>query len=287
MGREELAHYLASLVTEREKLEPMKTLVVQTLRLLDAEISKTQLEIDKSFSETNPSTTNNEHNEFRFSPTQNASTSQSALLLGLSPPGRTIKSETSVADGRIIRKLFVPVELKPSFNFVGRLLGHRGANLQQIEIESGAKVLIRGKGSDKKAIVCKYGDACSRRDSCPYRHKDEPEMPDNDDSKQSAEHLKEPLHVLVIVSADAHGQDCLRIAQSMIEPLLIPEDRMGYQPQFDNRSRFPMYGAPAHPAMSAPYPHPMYGHMRDHHLDDYSHLSYATGPLHPHRYQPY
>lgn len=40
------------------------------------------------------------------------------------------------------------------FNFVGRILGPRGMTAKQLELETGCKIMVRGKGSmrDKKKV---------------------------------------------------------------------------------------------------------------------------------------
>lgn len=42
------------------------------------------------------------------------------------------------------------------FNFVGRILGPRGMTAKQLELETGCKIMVRGKGSmrDKKKVKC-------------------------------------------------------------------------------------------------------------------------------------
>lgn len=46
------------------------------------------------------------------------------------------------------------------FNFVGRILGPRGMTAKQLELETGCKIMVRGKGSmrDKKKVytIIKY-----------------------------------------------------------------------------------------------------------------------------------
>eukprot|EP00301_Raphidiophrys_heterophryoidea_P025762 c8718_g1_i1.p1 GENE.c8718_g1_i1~~c8718_g1_i1.p1 ORF type:complete len:319 (-),score=58.64 c8718_g1_i1:172-1089(-) len=202
------ALYIAQLIAEKERLAPLQSFLSHTIRLLNAEIQRAE--------------------------GKSTSTSNTALAstMGLVEVG-SIRTETSITDGKLVRKVFVPVELKPSFNFVGRLLGHRGTTLQSIESESGAKLLIRGKGSTRAdkgpAVSCKFGEKCSRRDSCTYRHPDDPE----DDGKH-ADHLKEPLHVLIMSTPDATGENAMRIAQTLLEPLLIPDDRIPSTP-YDSR----------------------------------------------------
>lgn len=46
-----------------------------------------------------------------------------------------------------ILKLFIPFEEYADYNFVGLIIGPRGATVKTIEAESGAKIAIRGKGS--------------------------------------------------------------------------------------------------------------------------------------------
>jgi len=49
---------------------------------------------------------------------------------------------------------FLFVMLSMQFNFVGRLLGPRGMTAKQLEMETGCKILIRGRGSmrDKNKV---------------------------------------------------------------------------------------------------------------------------------------
>lgn len=46
-----------------------------------------------------------------------------------------------------VLKLYLPYEEYPEFNFVGLIIGPRGATVKNIEAESGAKVAIRGKAN--------------------------------------------------------------------------------------------------------------------------------------------
>lgn len=47
------------------------------------------------------------------------------------------------------KKIFVPVQEHPDVNFLGLLIGPRGATLKSMEEKTGAKIVIRGKGSSK------------------------------------------------------------------------------------------------------------------------------------------
>ncbi|KAF8397086.1 hypothetical protein HHK36_015993 [Tetracentron sinense] len=57
-------------------------------------------------------------------------------------------SPSSYVVKRILR-LEIPVDGYPNFNFVGRLLGPRGNSLKRVEVSTGCRVYIRGKGSIK------------------------------------------------------------------------------------------------------------------------------------------
>lgn len=54
----------------------------------------------------------------------------------------------------IIKYLFSTFQ----FNFVGRILGPRGMTAKQLELETGCKIMVRGKGSmrDKKKASKTY-----------------------------------------------------------------------------------------------------------------------------------
>ncbi|KAG5443846.1 Splicing factor 1 [Clonorchis sinensis] len=68
---------------------------------------------------------------------------------------------------RVTDKVFIPQENHPDINFVGLLIGPRGNTLKALEKETGAKIIIRGKGSVKEGKV-------GRRDGLPLPGEDEP-----------------------------------------------------------------------------------------------------------------
>ncbi|TPP59433.1 Splicing factor 1 [Fasciola gigantica] len=68
---------------------------------------------------------------------------------------------------RITDKVFIPQDNHPDINFVGLLIGPRGNTLKALEKETGAKVIIRGKGSVKEGKL-------GRRDGLPMPGEDEP-----------------------------------------------------------------------------------------------------------------
>ncbi|KAK0416560.1 hypothetical protein QR680_012562 [Steinernema hermaphroditum] len=51
---------------------------------------------------------------------------------------------------RLHDKVWIPQEEHPEINFVGLLIGPRGNTLKALETETGAKIIIRGKGSVKE-----------------------------------------------------------------------------------------------------------------------------------------
>ncbi|KAL1214247.1 KH domain-containing protein [Cardamine amara subsp. amara] len=73
-----------------------------------------------------------------------------------------------------VRRLDVPVDKFPSYNFVGRILGPRGNSLKRVELATHCRVFIRGRGSVKDTV------------------KEEKLK-----GKPGYEHLSEPLHVLI------------------------------------------------------------------------------------------
>lgn len=54
---------------------------------------------------------------------------------------------------RVSDKVLIPQEQHPDINFVGLLIGPRGNTLKAMEKETGAKIIIRGKGSVKEGKV--------------------------------------------------------------------------------------------------------------------------------------
>ncbi|CAB0037209.1 unnamed protein product [Trichogramma brassicae] len=68
---------------------------------------------------------------------------------------------------RVNDKVMIPQEEHPDINFVGLLIGPRGNTLKSMEKETGAKIIIRGKGSVKEGKV-------GRKDGQPLPGEDEP-----------------------------------------------------------------------------------------------------------------
>ncbi|MED6113913.1 hypothetical protein PIB30_075230 [Stylosanthes scabra] len=87
---------------------------------------------------------------------------------------------------KLFKKLYIPVKEYPEYNFIGLIIGPRGNTQKKMEKESGATILLRGKGSTKASSKC--------------------------DSE------KEDLHVLI----EADNQKSLDAAVGMVEKLLVP-----------------------------------------------------------------
>ena len=59
------------------------------------------------------------------------------------PPGFISKRKRS-------RKIRIPVEEYPTYNFIGLIIGPRGKTQKDMEGKTGCKIAIRGKGSVKE-----------------------------------------------------------------------------------------------------------------------------------------
>ncbi|XP_076072201.1 splicing factor 1-like isoform X1 [Mytilus galloprovincialis] len=68
---------------------------------------------------------------------------------------------------RVSDKVMIPQDEHPEINFVGLLIGPRGNTLKNLEKDTGAKIIIRGKGSVKEGKI-------GRKDGQPLPGEDEP-----------------------------------------------------------------------------------------------------------------
>ncbi|XP_058205867.1 splicing factor-like protein 1 [Rhododendron vialii] len=91
---------------------------------------------------------------------------------------------------KLFKKLYIPVKEYPTYNFIGLIIGPRGNTQKKLEKETGARILLRGKGSARG--------------------------PD----KNNSESDNEDLHVHI----EADNQHSLDAAVEMVEKLLIPVD---------------------------------------------------------------
>ncbi|XP_065871613.1 splicing factor-like protein 1 [Euphorbia lathyris] len=99
---------------------------------------------------------------------------------------------------KLQKKLYIPMKEYPGYNFIGLIIGPRGNTQKRMERETGAKIVIRGKGSVKE------GRLQQKRDL-------KPDPSENED-----------LHVLV----EAETAEALEAAAGMVEKLLQPVDEV-------------------------------------------------------------
>uniref|UniRef100_A0A7N0V282 Branchpoint-bridging protein n=1 Tax=Kalanchoe fedtschenkoi TaxID=63787 RepID=A0A7N0V282_KALFE len=99
---------------------------------------------------------------------------------------------------KLQKKLYIPMKEYPGYNFIGLIIGPRGNTQKRMEKETGAKIVIRGKGSVKE------GRLQQKRDL-------KPDPGENED-----------LHVLV----EADTKEALEAAAGMVEKLLQPVDEV-------------------------------------------------------------
>lgn len=99
---------------------------------------------------------------------------------------------------KLQKKLYIPMKEYPGYNFIGLIIGPRGNTQKRMERETGAKIVIRGKGSMKEGRMQQKKD---------LKH----DPSENED-----------LHVLV----EADTQEALDAAAGMVEKLLQPVDEV-------------------------------------------------------------
>jgi len=99
------------------------------------------------------------------------------------------------------RKIYMPVEKYPTFNFVGRIVGPRGRTIKEIEHKTGVKLLVRGRGSMRNSQV----EEMKR-------------------GKPNYEHLNETLHVILqCEDGETRAKLKLDAAEGEIRRLINPE----------------------------------------------------------------
>lgn len=100
---------------------------------------------------------------------------------------------------RVNDKVMIPQEEHPDINFVGLLIGPRGNTLKNLEKETGAKIIIRGKGSVKEGKI-------GRKDGQPLPGEDE------------------PLHAYVTANNPEHVKEAVdRIKEIIRQGIEVPE----------------------------------------------------------------
>eukprot|EP00871_Galdieria_phlegrea_P002188 jgi/Galph1/2970/GphlegSOOS_G1629.1 len=197
MNTLELQRRLGDLVRERNTLDSIKTAVPQTYWLLERGKQKTAFKVVVSDQSTYLEISETEAMLREAGvgfPTQEGYYSNS----NQSDSHSYRYMNSLVVKKRI--KLPIPAHKYPDYNFVGRLLGPRGATLKALERETGCKIMIRGKGSIRKDKESEVR------------------------GKPGWEHVfNEPLHVVVEAEMDeASALVALNRAKESIELLLVP-----------------------------------------------------------------
>ncbi|XP_031116971.1 KH domain-containing protein At5g56140-like isoform X2 [Ipomoea triloba] len=210
----EQEQYLAELLEERSKLKPFMPVLPHCYRLLNQEILRVTTllgnasVLDQSGLEhANPLASggifSKGANADRWASVSPFRSESSGLTEPLS--NQNWRSSQSSSSGLIVRRTIridIPVDLFPSYNFVGRLLGPRGNSLKRVEASTDCRVLIRGHGSIK-----------------------DPTKEEMMRGKPGYEHLNEPLHLIVEAELPVEIIDArLMQAREILEDLLKPVD---------------------------------------------------------------
>ncbi|RWR76182.1 KH domain-containing-like protein isoform X2 [Cinnamomum micranthum f. kanehirae] len=208
-----LGRYLSKLLTERHKIGPFISVLPQSYRLLNQEISRittllgnASLLGQSGLEHASPLTSGRifSNGGADMNGRMSAFQSERLGLLQSSPVHGWIGSQGS-SSGLTVKKkirLDIPVDKYPTYNFVARLLGPRGNSLKRVEASTDCRVLIRGRGSIKDPI--------------------QEEMMRG---KPGYEHLNEPLHILVEAELPIEVVDArLMQAREILEDLLKPVD---------------------------------------------------------------
>jgi splicing factor 1 len=104
----------------------------------------------------------------------------------------------------VTRKIFIPVAKHPGYNFFGLIIGPRGNTQKQMQRDFGVRIVIRGRGSEKKASL----GATETGDRVSCRH----------------DPTEEPMHVLVTGDDEASVDAAAAAVGRLLEPLRDEEN---------------------------------------------------------------
>ncbi|KAF3778405.1 Branchpoint-bridging protein [Nymphaea thermarum] len=133
---------------------------------------------------------------------------------------------------RPYKKLYIPVTEYPDYNFIGLIIGPRGNTQKRMEKETGAKIIIRGKGSVKESKNQKNRDV-------------------KFDFSES-----EDLHVFI----EAETQQSVDAAVSMVEKLLVPVEGLNEHKRAQLRELAELNGTGKHDGFCRLHGGPGHGH---------------------------
>ncbi|GAW21449.1 hypothetical protein ANO14919_109680 [Xylariales sp. No.14919] len=115
------------------------------------------------------------------------------------------------ASGSMIKdKVYIPTKEFPEMNFIGQLLGPRGRSLAEMNTQSGANIVVRGKGSVKEGRRRGRGMAVGRRDT-----------------GSSQDH--EPLHCLITADTHEKIKKAKALLQDTIEVIVMSPDHSNHR----------------------------------------------------------
>jgi len=179
------AKKLEELIKERTVMEQIKSKCPLSWSVIDTEITRLQLETQQFSGIASGMSNGATANDVNDSSHNSTSSRRSA-------------SSNMGSKKRV--KLPIPADKYPEYNFVGRLLGPRGATLKALERETGCKIMIRGRGSIRKDKETEVR------------------------GKPGWEHVfNEPLHVVIEADfEEPHASRALNRAKEAIELLLVP-----------------------------------------------------------------
>lgn len=92
-----------------------------------------------------------------------------------------------------IRKIYIPKQKDPNYNFIGLIIGPRGHTQKQMEQETGCKISIRGKGSAKEGSKARAVQ----------------QTPDDDDE----------LHVHISGETDDNVNKAVKLVEALLKPM--------------------------------------------------------------------
>eukprot|EP00658_Telonema_sp_P-2_P079505 TRINITY_DN769_c0_g1_i8.p1 TRINITY_DN769_c0_g1~~TRINITY_DN769_c0_g1_i8.p1 ORF type:complete len:416 (-),score=114.53 TRINITY_DN769_c0_g1_i8:12-1259(-) len=123
---------------------------------------------------------------------------------------------------KIEKKVYIPVDEFPNYNFFGLIVGPRGSTQKRVERETGAKVIIRGKGSlkegqtregdtgmDEPMHVLITGETQESVDKAAR----EVDMMINPDTDQHQEHKARQLQELAVLNGTLRDDTCYLCGQ--------------------------------------------------------------------------
>jgi len=124
-------------------------------------------------------------------------------IMGLDPNNR----RSGLPKRKRSKKIPIPVEQHPTYNFIGLIIGPRGKTQKELEAKTGCKIAIRGKGSIKEG-------ARGRRDGKVMEGDDEPlHVVITGDDQRSVDAAADMIHQMLVVIDDeknVHKQNQLR-----------------------------------------------------------------------------